>query len=88
MGNNSSNSIKDKDTYEALRKDGASKAKAAAIANAQANDNMSPSKKGGKAAPYEERTKEDLLALARERAVSGRSKMTKEELIKALRDQN
>ncbi len=39
-------SIKDDDTYEALREDGASKQKAAAIANAQANDSMKPSKKG------------------------------------------
>ncbi|MEM7640913.1 MAG: Rho termination factor [Pseudomonadota bacterium] len=79
-------SIKNPDTYEALRDDGMSKSKAAAISNAQANDDMSPSEKGGKAPPYEEWTKEDLLDRARELDVSGRSDMTKDELIDALRD--
>lgn len=44
-------SIKDEDTYQALRDDGASKEKAARIANARANDDMHPSEKGGKAPP-------------------------------------
>jgi hypothetical protein len=34
---------------------------------------------------YEERTKEELLELAREREIEGRSGMTKDELIAALR---
>lgn len=71
-----------------MRADGASKSKAAAIANAQANDTMSPSEKGGKAPRYEARTKDDLMALARDRDISGRSTMTKEELIRALRDES
>lgn len=79
-------SVKNDDVYEALREDGASKSKAAAIANAQADSSRSPSKKGGKAKPYEERTKDDLLALARSRDIKGRSDMTKAELIDALRD--
>ena len=53
-------SIKDDETYEALREDGASKEKAARIANAKASDDQSPSEKGGKAQPYEEWTKDEL----------------------------
>ncbi len=79
--------IKDDDVYEALREDGASKEKAARIANARANPDMHPSKKGGKAPPYEEWTKADLYDRARELEVAGRSKMDKGELIAALRDQ-
>ncbi|GFE65680.1 DUF7218 family protein [Litoreibacter roseus] len=79
-------SIKDDDTYEALREDGMSKQKAARIANAQANDDMSPSKKGGKAPPYEEWTKDELYERAQELEIEGRSDMDKSELISALRD--
>lgn len=79
-------SVKDHDTYEALRDDGASKEKAARIANAKANDDMHPSKKGGKAPPYEDWTKDDLYDRAREIGIDGRSDMTKDELIAALRD--
>jgi hypothetical protein len=79
-------SIKDDETYEALREDGASKEKAARIANAQASDNRSPSKKGGKAPPYEEWTKDDLLDRATELDIEGRWDMTKDELIDALRN--
>ena len=78
--------IKDDQTYEALRKQGASKEKAARIANAQASDDMDPSTKGGKAPPYEEWTKDDLYARAQDLDVDGRSSMTKDELIAALRD--
>jgi hypothetical protein len=79
-------SVKDKDTYEALRDKGASKEKAARIANAQANPKMHPSKKGGKAPPYEEWTKEELYQRAKELDVKGRSDMSKDRLIKALRN--
>jgi hypothetical protein len=79
-------SIKDDETYESLREDGASKEKAARIANAQANDNQAPGKKGGKQPPYEEWTKEDLYERAQELDIDGRSDMDKEELIEALRD--
>ena len=78
--------IKDDATYEALRDQGASKEKAARIANAQANDGMSPSEKGGHAQPYEERTKEELYERAQEIGIEGRSDMTKDELIEALRN--
>ncbi|KUJ77286.1 DUF7218 family protein [Ruegeria profundi] len=79
-------SIKDDDTYEALRDDGYSKKKAARIANAQASDDMSPSKKGGKAPPYEEWTRDDLLKRATELGIEGRWDMSKDVLIEALRD--
>lgn len=80
-------SIKNDDTYEALRNKGYAKAKSAAIANAQDNDNMAPSRKGGKAAPYEEWTVDDLRDRARDLNIEGRSTMTKSELIDALRAQ-
>ncbi|UWR25446.1 Rho termination factor [Sulfitobacter sp. S223] len=78
-------SIKDDETYEALREQGASKQKAAAIANAQASDSQEPSKKGGKQPPYEEWTKDDLYARAQELEIEGRSDMDKDALIEALR---
>lgn len=59
--------IKDDATYEALRDEGASKEKAARIANARANPKQNPSRKGGKSPPYEEWTKRQLRA-ARPRA--------------------
>lgn len=79
-------SIKDDETYEALRDKGHSREKAARIANAQANPDMNPSAKGGKAPPYEDWTKDDLLDRAKELDVTGRHDMTKAELISALRD--
>ena len=52
-------SVKDDETYEALRDDGASKEKAARIANAKAGgENVS--EKGGEAENYEDRTVEEL----------------------------
>ena len=79
-------SIKDDETYEALRDKGASKQKAAAIANAKANPDMHPSKKGGKSPSYDEWTRDELYERAKELDVEGRSDMTKDELIAALRD--
>ncbi|WP_223423086.1 DUF7218 family protein [Tateyamaria pelophila] len=80
-------SIKDDDTYEALRDEGYGKTKAARIANAQANDSQNPSRKGGKASPYEEWTKKDLYERAQELDIDGRSDMSKDDLIDALRAQ-
>lgn len=78
-------SIRDDETYEALRADGASKEKAARIANARAADDQHPSRKGGKAPPYEEWTRDELYERARDLDVEGRSEMTKDALIEALR---
>lgn len=78
-------SIKDDETYQALRDDGASKEKAARIANAQASDDQDPSAKGGKAPPYEDWTLDALYDRAKELGIEGRSDMTKANLIEALR---
>ncbi len=80
-------SVKDPEMYEALRDDGASKEKAARISNAAAGSSRSKvGKKGGKAGNYEDQTKEQLLQRAREIGIEGRSKMSKGELINALRN--
>jgi hypothetical protein len=81
----SKSSVKNEEVYKSLRKDGASKEKAARIANAKANDDMKPSKKGGKSPPYEEWTRDELYDRAQEIGVEGRSDMDKDELIAALR---
>lgn len=75
--------IKDDEQYEALREQGASKAKAAAIAN---TDRTTAGERGGTSPPYEEWTVDELQERARELDVDGRSTMTKAELIAALRD--
>lgn len=77
--------IKDDKAYEALREDGMSKEKAARIANARANPAQSPSKKGGQSPRYEDWTKDDLYQRAQEIGIDGRSGMSKDELIGALR---
>ncbi len=79
-------SLKNEKLYHDLRDEGMSKEKAARISNAQANDDMHPSEKGGKAPPYEEWTKDDLYTRAQEIGIDGRSDMTKDELIEALRN--
>lgn len=74
-------SIKNEEQYEALRDKGYSKEKSARIANTP-----NSGKKGGRAEPYEERTKEELYDQAKNVGIKGRSKMDKEELIDALRN--
>ncbi|WP_153555149.1 DUF7218 family protein [Roseimaritima sediminicola] len=76
-------SIKDDQQYEALREDGMSKEKAARIAN---TDRSEAGKRGGKAAKYEDQTKDELYQRAKEIGIEGRSEMSKEELIEALRN--
>jgi hypothetical protein len=78
-------SVKDDKLYEELREDGASKEKAARIANAKAGG-TDVSEKGGKAEDYDERTKEELEERARELDIEGHSEMSKDELINALRN--
>ena len=73
-------SIKNDDQYEALVDDGMSKEKAARIANSPG-----ASERGGESPPYEEWTKDDLYDRAQELDIDGRSDMTKDQLIEALR---
>ncbi|MGD1839664.1 MAG: Rho termination factor N-terminal domain-containing protein [Thermonemataceae bacterium] len=75
---NERNSIENEEQYEALRDKGMSKQKAARIANTENPDYDST--------PYEDRTKEALYEKAREVGIEGRSKMTKQALIEALRN--
>lgn len=80
-------SVKDPELYEELRDDGASKGKAARIANAAANTSRSAvGRKGGKAGDYEDWTKDELMKRARELDIDGRSSMSKDQLIDALRN--
>jgi hypothetical protein len=64
-----------------MRDEGMSKSKAARISNA----GKPASKRGGRSSSYEDMTKDELMDRARRRDISGRSSMSKGELIKALR---
>ena len=76
-------SVKDPEQYEALSDQGASKEKAARIAN---TSRTSAATKGGKSGSYDDWSKEDLVKRAAEIGIDGRSKMSKGELIQALRN--
>ncbi len=76
-------SIKDDEQYEALRREGASKEKAARIAN---SDRSRSGRRGGESPSYEDWSKEDLEERAREIGIEGRSGMDKGELVDALRN--
>lgn len=73
-------SIKKEDTYKALKKEGMSDEKAARISNAQAAGTIDHNSK-----KLEERDKGSLMEEAKTIGIKGRSKMTKAELIKAIR---
>jgi len=80
-------SIKDEKMYQKLRDEGSSKEKAARIANASAKEGRSKiGARGGRAASYEEWTVEDLRERASELDIDGRSSMSKDELVNALRN--
>jgi hypothetical protein len=80
-------SIKDEEQYEALRRQGESKEKAARIANASARSSRQEvGRKGGASPSYDEWTKEDLYERAKELDIEGRSDMSKAQLIDALRN--
>ena len=83
MAKDHGSSVKDDEQYEALRREGASKEKAARIANA---DRSQTGKKGGESSKYGDWSKQDLQEKAKEVGIEGRSKMDKAELIDALRN--
>lgn len=87
MAKDHGSSVKDDEQYEALRREGASKEKAARIANASAGSSRSSTgRKGGHGESYEDRSKQELYDRAKEIGIEGRSQMSKSELIDALRD--
>lgn len=78
-------SIKDPETYETLHDKGYDKSKAAAIANAQANEDMAHRIRAARRRPTKTGSKDDLFDRAQDLEIEGRSTMTKDELIAALR---
>lgn len=74
-------SVKNDKLYEDLRRDGASKEKAARIANAKAAGTLDH-----RSSRLDDRTKADLYREATEIGIKGRSTMTKDQLAKAIRD--
>lgn len=80
-------SLKDPELYEELRKDGASKQKAARISNAAAKEGRSAiGRKGGKSGDYEDWTVADLRSKAKEIGLTGYSRKKKADLISSLRN--
>lgn len=80
-------SVKDDKTYEAIRREGGSKEKAARIANAAANSSRSQvARRGGKSGSYDDMSKEQLYDRAKKVGIPGRSHMSKGELIDSLRN--
>ncbi len=80
-GKKTSGRIKNEKQYEALRDKGYSKQKAARIANTPDSG-----EKGGNSQKYEEWTKKELSEKAKQVGIEGRSKMSKDQLIHALRN--
>ncbi|MES1925291.1 Rho termination factor N-terminal domain-containing protein [Salinisphaera sp. T31B1] len=80
MPDNHGRSVKNDAQYEALREQGASKEKAARIANTP-----NAGKKGGRSDPYDQWTRDELYAQAKRVGIEGRSRMNKRKLIEALR---
>lgn len=80
-------SVKDPTLYEKMRDTGASKQKAARIANAAAAQSRSEvGRRGGAAGKYTDWTVDELRARAAQIGISRRSSMTKDELVTALRN--
>lgn len=87
MPGESNPQLKDPALYEELRKDGASKQKAARISNAAAKRGRSDvGRKGGESGSYEVWTVAELRSRAKEIGLTGYSSKKKSELIDALRN--
>ncbi|MET0480195.1 MAG: Rho termination factor N-terminal domain-containing protein [Mycetocola sp.] len=87
MPQDSNPSLKDPGLYEELRKDGASKQKAARISNAAAQrGRIAVGRKGGESGSYEEWTVADLRKRAKEVGITGYSNKRKADLISELRN--
>ncbi|MBN2972314.1 Rho termination factor N-terminal domain-containing protein [Roseomonas aeriglobus] len=80
MAKDHGSQIKDDKLYEDLRDDGMSKEKAARIANAKAGGTLDHN-----STRLEDRTKDELYDEAKEIGIEGRSDMSKDELVKAIR---
>jgi len=79
-------SVKDPKLYEALRDEGNSKEKSARIANAAARSSRSEvARRGGVSGDYDKWTVDDLRKRAAQIGIEGRSRMRKDDLVKALR---
>lgn len=72
--------IKDDRLYEELRKQGESKEKAARIANAKAAGTLDH-----KGTTLEDRSNDELYDEAKDIGIEGRSDMSKDQLVKAIR---
>jgi hypothetical protein len=80
-------SLKNRELYEELRNEGASKEKAARISNAIERDGAKAvGRRGGKAGDYEDWTVPHLRARAKQIGVTGYSGKRKAELIRMLRN--
>jgi cobalamin biosynthesis protein CbiG len=79
-GHKHGSQIKDEETYEALRREGESKEKAARIANAKAAGELHH-----ESTHLEDRSKEELYDEAKKIGIECRSEMSKDELIDAIR---
>lgn len=79
--------LKDRELYEKLRDEGASKEKAARISNASATQGASKvGRRGGKAGDYDDWSVDKLKARAKELGIKGYSGKRKAELISMLRN--
>lgn len=89
MPRNAASRLKDPELYEELRKDGASKEKAARISNATKGTKkgrQEVGRRGGESGSYDDWTVDELRKRAKELGLTGYSGKRKSELIEALRN--
>ena len=79
--------LKDRELYEELREEGASKEKAARISNAAANQGRKTvGRRGANAKDYDDRTVPELRKRAKELGLKGYSGKKKSELVAMIRN--